>query len=126
MALPTFDEQMREAAENYAGDEPTIGTTRVTETCDREIWEWLRDAHIKGAGFNKTLCDKRAEKLVEAFQKLVDSNPLDGVPGFACIHCDMGGAGYSSKGPDHHDDSCPVRHGIEAISQYLGEQEKKK
>ena len=52
----------------------------------------------------------RHEKLVVAIKYFLKNEPVDGEPG-SCTWCDMGGAGYSSKGDGHHDDVmylCPV------------------
>jgi hypothetical protein len=46
----------------------------------------------------------------EALGYVVGISPSDGEP-YACVWCDMGGAGYSTKGDGHHDDIrhiCPV------------------
>jgi hypothetical protein len=46
----------------------------------------------------------------EALKFLIEQSPHDG-DNSACLYCDMGGSGYSSKGANHHDDLkhvCPV------------------
>jgi hypothetical protein len=50
------------------------------------------------------------QKIREALEYFVQGEPKDGSQG-ACTYCDMGGAGYSSRGDGHHDDMrdvCPV------------------
>ncbi len=59
-------------------------------------------------------------QLRAALQFLIDHSPHDGESGM-CLYCDMGGAGYSSKGDGHHDDKeprdvCPVVVAIKALN----------
>jgi hypothetical protein len=59
-------------------------------------------------------------KLVEALEFIVKGEPTNGDSG-ACTFCDMGGAGYSSKGDRHHDDVrdfCPVVKAEAALREY--------
>lgn len=56
-------------------------------------------------------------KLRAALQFLIDRCPHDGEQG-ACLYCDMGGSGYSSKGDGNHDDGrymCPVVVALKAL-----------
>ena len=53
-----------------------------------------------------------------ALEFLVKHSPHDGEES-VCIYCDMGGAGYSSNGDNHHDDIrdvCPVVVANKALS----------
>lgn len=46
------------------------------------------------------------EILREFMDRMKDSFPSD-ESGYACMFCDMGGAGYSCRGEGFHDDKCP-------------------
>ncbi len=58
------------------------------------------------------------DELLEDLKYIVSKEPIDGSKEYACTYCDMGGAGYSSKGDGHHDDVtdlCPVLKAQKAI-----------
>lgn len=60
------------------------------------------------------------ECAMSALEYFVDGETKDGFgSGYACTFCDMGGAGYSSKGDGHHDDVrdvCPVSEAQQALA----------
>lgn len=69
--------------------------------------------------------DLHKDALLEALQYVVDSQYADGSTYNVCELCDMGDTGYSSKGPNNHDDIpndlgrvCPVVKAREAILKY--------
>lgn len=74
------------------------------------------------------LIEPEVRELVIALEFLTKNEPENGGPG-ACTFCDMGGAGYSSKGDRHHDDVrhvCPVVKAEDALARFkrnLGEWE---
>ena len=47
-------------------------------------------------------------------ERIVGSSPNDGDPTI-CWFCDMGDAGYSSKGPNNHDDGCLFHYAQQAL-----------
>ncbi len=60
-------------------------------------------------------------ELLEVVEFLVNGEPKNGDQGKACTFCDMGGAGYSSKGDGHHDDIrdvCPVFMAEQVLSKH--------
>ena len=64
----------------------------------------------------------KLDVAVKALEYLVKNEAQDG-SGYACTFCDMGGAGYSSKGDGHHDDTrgvCPVAKAREALATLEG------
>lgn len=46
------------------------------------------------------------KRAVEIVKQIPDHCPSEPEMDSACMFCDMGGAGYSSKGDGHHDDKC--------------------
>lgn len=63
----------------------------------------------------------RLQAATEALKFLINVSPHDG-DNSACLYCDMGGAGYSSKGENHHDDKpprdiCPVVVAMRALNE---------
>ena len=54
------------------------------------------------------------KELLEALTGFMNLCPEDGEKS-VCMLCDMGEAGYSSRGRDTHDDQCPYVDGKQAI-----------
>lgn len=72
---------------------------------------------IEYSAYDKLRADLEVAKAALRF--VVSREPANGVQGFACTYCDMGGAGYSSRGDGHHDDLldiCPVVKAQEALA----------
>lgn len=60
----------------------------------------------------------REAVMVGVFEYIISKSPKDGERS-ACIFCDMGGSGYSSKGDNHHDDIrdiCPINQAEQALT----------
>ena len=103
-----------------------------SEAKSKFLGDQLRLTFIDGfqSGFDKgaeemaILKDEQIEKLVAALEFIVDREPKDGDKLKACTFCDMGGAGYSSKGDGHHDDVkhiCPVFKAQKALENFRKE-----
>jgi hypothetical protein len=75
-----------------------------------------RDIVIKQQEKIKELIEQSG-KMKKALKFLIEHSPHDG-ENSACMYCDMGGSGYSSKGDNNHDDIkhvCPVVVAKEAL-----------
>lgn len=51
-------------------------------------------------------------------------HPVEEPSEYACAFCDMGDAGYSSKGPRYHDDDCGLVLAHKFLKEYLEWREK--
>jgi hypothetical protein len=61
---------------------------------------------------------KEREGLMDILARVAKYGPPEGETptGTACAFCDMGYAGYSSRGDGHHDDACAVKDAQKALS----------
>lgn len=109
-ALPGLIQDLRSAmAENVRKDAEVQSTRSICqEILDRETL--LLDECIR--------LKSKLGTAREALEYTKKSGPTDGETG-ACVWCDMGGSGYSSKGDGHHDDirrSCPIVKASQALT----------
>jgi len=75
---------------------------------------FCREAKNKIARLELSL--KIAEK---SLRFLIEAEPHEPDTEYSCMYCDMGDAGYSSKGDGYHDDKanccCPVSNAMTAL-----------
>lgn len=91
-----------EKAQKYAKerDYPSFGI-------EREV------IHSFEAGWNacQTEMQSRIQPLLGVLKRVAEYGPPQGIKeeGIACAFCDMGGAGYASRGDGFHDDACAIK-----------------
>lgn len=63
---------------------------------------------------------KWAEEARKALVRCAEMGPPSGEKhdGIACAFCDMGGAGYASRGDGYHDDECGTALAQECLAKY--------
>lgn len=104
---------------------------RIVESKELMFVNWYSDCEVEWIKDQITAelekRDKRIAALREALRYVVEGEPPnDGSARTACTFCDMGGAGYSSRGDRHHDDVrdvCPVHVAEQALNADSGDVE---
>jgi hypothetical protein len=103
--------------ERDALQEEVMKTNARLEQWEKEDTHEAMKCYIKHEQLDSALAKLKIAEEALAF--LVDSSPKDGGVG-ACLFCDMGGSGSSTKSDGHHDDTrdvCPILRQTEALAQ---------
>lgn len=125
-------EEMADIYAHKQGDDCLCQRTQPGTTFGEHIFCFCGcDVHasfLAGAKAQQEFDAGVMEKMAEALVYVIGRNPKDG-EAKACLFCDMGGAGYSTKGDNHHDDVrdvCPILKAEHALAVFHAAKEKLK